>query len=356
MNAKKIAFIICVNDETYYEECLFYIERLHVPEGFQLEVFPMRQAGSIYQAYNQAMQQSDAEYKIYLHQDVFLIYPDMLKELLKFFETHPKAGMAGVLGCSKLPRDRRFYRAWDKGNVLGCSEKKAFHNDLDRETSQAAALDGMLLMTRQDIPWREDALEGWDFYDISQSLEFQRRGYEVWVLGQKEPWCIHDCGYLSLASYDRGQKSFLQLYKDILPDYSKQPEVYPQAYRQKFVWMMELKEQWKALLFFGRVKEIRQMLEQMTDERFYDTETAVLKNILEILQEESESRIEKEQGFLYDCGSFSQAYRKYLRVKFYLRRRKYAPDDTGKCPEISDAARAVIARHTMMPDESFANI
>ena len=37
---KKIAFIICVNDECYYQECLFYIERLYLPEGVELEVYP----------------------------------------------------------------------------------------------------------------------------------------------------------------------------------------------------------------------------------------------------------------------------------------------------------------------------
>ena len=58
---KKIAFIICVNDEVYFSECLFYIGRLHVPEGYEIEVYPLRGAKSIYEAYQQAMEQSDAE-------------------------------------------------------------------------------------------------------------------------------------------------------------------------------------------------------------------------------------------------------------------------------------------------------
>lgn len=62
-NPNKISFIICVNNETYYEECLFYIERLHVPEGFTLEVFPMRRANSIYQGYNQAMKLQKLEWQ-----------------------------------------------------------------------------------------------------------------------------------------------------------------------------------------------------------------------------------------------------------------------------------------------------
>lgn len=348
MQQKKIAIIICVNDEIYYEECLFYINRLRVPEGFELEVYPVRQASSIYQGYNQAMQQSYAGYKLYLHQDVFLIDSDVLIEMLKLFEAHPEAGMAGVLGADSISQDRRFYRSWNMGNVIGCSEKKAFCNELDKTAGRAEALDGMFLMTSADLPWREDALSGWDFYDISQSLEFQKHGYELWIPAQRKPWCIHDCGYLNLTGYDSSLEAFVPVYEKLLPDYRGQSPVYPEEYQERFALMMELKEQWKKLLFFGHEQEVREMLEKLGDERFFDTELAVLKNILEILTEEAVGGISQEQGFLYDCGSFSQAYRKYLRVKFWLRRKKYAPDDLGSCPVVSLQAEQVIRKHTML--------
>ena len=73
MNENKIAFMICVNNESYYEECLFYLNRISVPEGFRIEVFAITEAESIFEAYNPAIRQSDAKYKIYMHQDGFLI-------------------------------------------------------------------------------------------------------------------------------------------------------------------------------------------------------------------------------------------------------------------------------------------
>lgn len=346
--SKSIAIILCVNDETYFEECLFYINRLHLPGDFVLEVYPVRQAVSIYQGYNLAMQQSDAEYKIYMHQDVFLIDQDILMKFLELFEHHPGAGIAGVLGADRLSRDRRFYRSWNLGNVVGCSEKKAFHNHLSEEPVQAAALDGMFLMTAQDVLWREDVLSGWDFYDVSQSLEFGKKGYELWVLAGRKPWCLHDCGYLNLTGYDKAQETFLELYRKDLPDYSGQSPVYPEQYRQHFALMMELKEQWKSLLFLDKLQEVNAMLDQIWDERFFDTETVVLKNILEILREEEVESVLGERGFLYDCGSFAQARQKYLKMKFYLRRLKYAPDDAGVRPDASAAAERVICRHTML--------
>ncbi len=342
-----IAVIVCVNDETYFEECLFYLDRLHLPDDFVLEVYPVRQASSIYQGYNLAMQQSEAKYKVYMHQDVFLIDPGILIKFLELFERHPKAGIAGVLGADRFSADRRFYRSWNLGNVLGCSEKKAFHNHLSEAPAQALALDGMFLMTAQDVPWREDVLSGWDFYDISQSLELKKRGYELWVYAGKTPGCLHDCGYLNLTGYDKAQVEFLELYQKELPDYSEQPSVYSEHYRQRFALMMELKEQWKSLLFLGRVKEVRATLEQIWDERFVDTEAVIFKNILDILQEEEEESVPREKGFLFDCGSYEQAQQKYLKLKFYLRRLKYAPDDTGIRPDASETAERVICRHTM---------
>lgn len=348
---KKIAFIICVNDECYYQECLFYIGRLHLPEGVELEIYPVRGAASMCQGYQQAMQQSDAAYKVYMHQDVFLINQDFLLRMLKLFEDHPKAGLAGVLGAHQLPVERRFYRSWDVGNVFGCNEKRAFHNELCKNEQKVTLLDGMLLMTRADFPWREEWLSGWDFYDISMSLEYQQEGYEVWIPAQDQPWCIHDCGYLNLLDYDRAQEEFLRAYKTIMPDYSGQPLVYPPNYREHFALMMELKEQWKSLLFLGHIHELKEMFQKLEDERFFDTEMAILKNILEIIEEESAAKLPAEQGFLYDCGSFAQAYKKYLQVKFWLRRNKYASDNLGNCPDISIMARQVITKHTMLIDE-----
>lgn len=346
--SKAIAFIICVNDETYLEECLFYINRLQLPDGFVAEVYPVRQAGSIYQGYNLAMQQSAAEYKVYMHQDVFLVVADILLKFLELFDRHPQAGLAGVLGADSLSADRRFYRSWNLGNVLGCSEKKAFHNFLSEKSFRAAALDGMFLMTAKDIPWREDVLSGWDFYDISQSLEFARQGHELWVLAGEEPCCIHDCGYLNLTGYDESQEAFLKIYQNHLPDYSGQPKVYTEQYRKHFALMLELKEQWKSLLFLGKISEVRQVLTQVWDERFVDTEMAILKNILEILQMEEQGEVPLEERFLHDCGSFEQAQRKYLQTKFYLRRLKYASDDVGLCPHVSTVAEQIIRQHTML--------
>ena len=53
------------------------------------------------------------------------------------------------------------------------------------------AIDGLLMATQYDIPWREDLFQGFHFYDVSQSLEFQKAGYLIGIPNQANVWCIH---------------------------------------------------------------------------------------------------------------------------------------------------------------------
>ncbi len=348
MQTEKIAFIICVNNERAYEECLFYINKLEVPTDFLIEVYTIRDANSIYEAYNQAMNQSDAKYKVYIHQDVFLINKNILIDAICMFKSNPQIGMIGLLGGKHLPESRRFYRSWDTGNVIGCSDKKAFWNELGTEQSKVFAIDGMFMMTQYDIPWREDVLTGWDFYDFSQSLEFGRRGYEVWVMNQSQPSSLHDCGYLNFMSYDKSQQEFLKLYAEDFPDYSDEQEIYPLEHRKQFEVFMELKEEIKKLLFLGKEKEVCETFQTLWDERFYDTELAILKNIFEILQKETETGEDKEQGFLKNMNSYIEVYEKYIEVKYHLWRQRYANEESIDMPYLSNSAIWIIRNHCML--------
>lgn len=87
-----IAFIICVNNELYFEECKYYIERLEVPAGYDIDVIGIWEADSMCAAYNLGMRSSDAKYKVYMHQDVFIRDSRFLEKTLRIFKEHPKTG------------------------------------------------------------------------------------------------------------------------------------------------------------------------------------------------------------------------------------------------------------------------
>ena len=95
MNEKKIAFITCVNNELEYAETLYYIERLVVPEGYETNIIAVREAPSMTAGYNAAMQSSDAKYKVYLHQDTFIINQNFIIEMLQIFRENEQIGMLG---------------------------------------------------------------------------------------------------------------------------------------------------------------------------------------------------------------------------------------------------------------------
>lgn len=212
MNPKKICFILCVNHERYLKECLYYINHLSIPEGYEVDILTITDAESMTAGYNAGMQKSNAKYKVYLHQDVFIVYKDFLVNLLEVFSDR-SIGLVGIVGTPKLPdhavmwygdRVGRIYTS----NVVQAGISLMGGNGL----CEVEAVDGLLMATQYDIPWREDLFTGWDFYDISQSFEFRRKGYRVVVPAMAHPWVIHDDGYLNLSNYYDERRKFLAEY------------------------------------------------------------------------------------------------------------------------------------------------
>ena len=216
MNEKEIAIIIAVNNDIYLNECLYYIQNLIVPEGYEISFYEIRDAISMTEAYNEGMSSSDAKYKIYMHQDVLLTNQGIVCEIINCFENNPKLGLIGVLGGNNLPKNAICYNAWNVGNLWANNTTHTFHIQYSKEQTITGveAIDGMFMATQYDVPWRSDILNKWDFYDVSQSLEFRRKGYEVGVLRQDVCWCIHDCGHSSLANYYNELKNILAEYTE----------------------------------------------------------------------------------------------------------------------------------------------
>ena len=74
------------------------------------------------------------------------------------------------------------------------------------------------MITQYDIPWREDIIDGWHFYDLSQCMEFMKKSYSVVVPNQIKRWCLHDCGLVSINDFDEYRNIFLKEYgKELFP-------------------------------------------------------------------------------------------------------------------------------------------
>lgn len=216
---KKVCFIICTNNEQQLQECLLYLQLLEVPDGFTTEVLTIYDAKSMTAGYNEGMMASDAKYKVYLHQDTFIIEKQFIKKILKIFKSDSKIGMIGSIGAEKISKDGVMWHEDRCGNFY-CLEqliKGGFDNIhlLKKGKVEVQVIDGFLMVTQYDIPWREDIFKGWDFYDVSQCMEFRRAGYKIVVPAQRPLWVIHACGVPSFWKYNQNREIALKEYPEI---------------------------------------------------------------------------------------------------------------------------------------------
>lgn len=211
LDTHAIAFITCVNDETQYATCLQYIDALRIPSEYTVENVAVFGATSMAEGYQRAMEASTARYKLYVHQDVYLVHRGLLPELLHLFRTYPRLGMVSVIGATQLPGSGKW---WEKNRpfcygrtVHFVRPPQGFPASLFRPPNlrrlqvfrlqsfigdylPAIVLDGLVMATQYDIPWR-DPLGGFELYDQVQSLEFINAGLEVGIARQEAIWCIH---------------------------------------------------------------------------------------------------------------------------------------------------------------------
>lgn len=217
LDEDKIAVIICVNNEELYREAEYFIKKQQLDEGYTLELIPVWGADSITAGYNWAIKQSNAKYKIYIHQDVFIVYHQTVAELIKLFKSNHDIGLVGMIGSDMISETGCW---WEKGEAHGAyidshNEKMDLYRiNLLKPFADVKMLDGFFMATQYDIRWRDDVFDGWHFYDASQCMEFLREGYRIVVPYQDKTWCVHDCGilYNYKYEYERYRKRFIDEY------------------------------------------------------------------------------------------------------------------------------------------------
>ncbi len=216
---KKFCFVISVSDEMLFKEAELYIHQLKVPDGYTVEIYPVRGAKCMAAAFNAAIDNSDAPIKIYMHQDVSIINPNFLQDVLTIFNMDSKIGMIGVLGSPKVPASGVPWHGERVGNLYSMDPSNVNFNGYaykpEDGLTEVDTLEGFLMVTRADIRWREDLLDGWSYYDMSQSFEFRRKGYKLVVPEMKKPWIAHDTGITNLwKGYNNYRNAVLQEYAE----------------------------------------------------------------------------------------------------------------------------------------------
>lgn len=226
MKDNKVSFITCVNDDEAYLKSLEYIKKLQIPKGFEIETIEIKNAKSMTSAYNEAMEKSDSKYKVYLHQDVYIQNLNFISDVLKIFNNNHKIGLIGMVGAKVIPTSGIWWEDPLKvGKVFdshrGFMELLNF-NEASGLYTEVKGVDGLIMITQHDLPWRSDIFDGWHFYDLSQSMEYINKGFKVVVPNQPLSWCIHDCGIVNTVNgFEEYRNKFLDNYsKDLFPSVS----------------------------------------------------------------------------------------------------------------------------------------
>lgn len=224
MDNHKFCFIICSNNELYLEECIHYINNLAIPQGYEVDLISISEAQCMTKGYNEGMHASDAKYKIYMHQDVYILNKRLLFDLLEIFESSYEIGMVGVIGYKTISStgmmwdEERFGELFRPRKDMKYSQICDYQYSLVHDGYEIVALvDGLLMATCVDIEWETEELTGWDFYDAYQSLNFIEEGYKVVVPIQRLPWVMHDDGViLNLLNYDQYRQKFRKRFNHYL--------------------------------------------------------------------------------------------------------------------------------------------
>ena len=322
MNEKEVAFIICVNDEIELEECQYYINRLHVPEGYTVTLLCVWAATSMSSGYQEAMETSNAKYKVYLHQDVFVIHRDFIKDMLSVFEQNPEVGMIGCIGTQTTPNRIVPVQSWDEGKVFHnlCPALLDYQGEKESDTA-VQMIDGLLIATQYDIPWRQDIFMGWDFYDISQCMEMHKSGKKIVVPYQKMPWCYHDNHVSRMQNYYRDYEVFLKEYYGITEKIS--------STTKEDMELEQLEEQLKVLL--NNFLDMKQ--KDMFCQVFHGEESRQYIALREYRLLADIERVEREkcveEKFWREDLSREEIFEKLRRLKFLMKRLEYDAEDVG---------------------------
>lgn len=319
MQAKLITFIICVNNELYYEECLYYINRLLIPNGYGIDIIAIREADSMCAAYNAGMQSSDAKYKIYMHQDVMIREIHFLEYIIELFKQNENVGMIGMIGGTQMPKTGVTYRAWNVGMVDCRDPDMAYFmagaKDMPQTDTIVEAIDGLLMATQYDIPWREDLFTHFDFYDVSQSFEMRKAGYQILVPYQEIPWVIHDSGFAKLTYYDEERRKCLKEY----PEYLYADGGFEFTYDKEWNELSNLlTEQLKNMIEEGQWEQIKLIIDSYRKNGRKSSDLEIISIFSDIYQKEKGVQI--RHSFFEGCSNYWDIYKKYVKMKFQLRR------------------------------------
>lgn len=183
----KICIVIRVTDQQKYDTTLESLQILEIPEGMTVEICEIYDADSISKAYNQAINQSNAKYKLYIQEGTKILNKKLLVEFIDLFTTEYRAGIAGIAGYEYIPVScnvsdtKRHY-----GHIYNMNGNDNFDwITPEKACKEVSFLDSYIVATQYDILWDENYLSAY-FSVMTQSMLMKREGYSSIMINTGE--------------------------------------------------------------------------------------------------------------------------------------------------------------------------
>lgn len=191
MHNNKLLFIIIGDDNQIISENVEYLNNLVLPKEIEAEYCIISQKDNISNALETGRIQSDAHYKVYLDQNVYIIDKDLVLKFIKLFDSDSQITMAGVRG---------YYYDGKSGNMIGCNRYMRYANGCrlqelkEGEMSgiiDVAAIDESFVMTVDDTEWTGSNKKE---QVIKKCIELKSKGHRTIVWKGDTPSVLFDNG------------------------------------------------------------------------------------------------------------------------------------------------------------------
>ena len=213
---KNIGIIIHRTDESMCQNLLNSLTDVMVPDGYEVIVTVLDNSSSKAASYNEGMQQINGEIKLYIDESAIIVNKNMLKDIVRFFETNPEDKMLGLFG-SEMPINGDYSKSKNCYGIYGYTQNgKNINCNLGKKAiwkQNVACIDSMFVATSSDIEW-DDAV-GEEFLIAAQCCRFREKHYGISVPMQDMPWCA----YYKKSSYSEQSKDFEKARLDFFDKY-----------------------------------------------------------------------------------------------------------------------------------------
>ena len=211
VNEKKIAVLVRKSHEAQYAVCMESLQAMKWPAGYEVEVFALEAEKPYAAEANAVLAKTDAKYKIYINDDLCLVSPQAVEELLDIFRDET-VGMVGFLGSRSLPVSGNLLEsAYKWGAVYVPMEndltETRFGEAMEGESAAVRFLAPSFFATQADLSWNE--AYGKQYYAVLAHCQaFEGEGRRIVVPLPQNIWCAYQIKNISFDADEADREIF----------------------------------------------------------------------------------------------------------------------------------------------------